>query len=25
VFPSRLTAGPHQTRAPPLPLSAKQS
>jgi hypothetical protein len=25
AFPSRLTAGPHQTRAPPLPLSAKQS
>ena len=25
AFSSRLTAGPHQTRAPPLPLSAKQS
>lgn len=25
AFPSRLTAGPHQTRAPPLALSAKQS
>jgi hypothetical protein len=25
AFPSRLTAGPHQTRAPPLPLSPKQS
>src|SRR5271157_2134838 len=25
AFPSRLTAGPHQTRAPPLPLSAKAS
>ena len=25
AFPSRLTAGPHQTRAPPLPLPAKQS
>ena len=25
AFPSRLTTGPHQTRAPPLALSAKQS
>jgi hypothetical protein len=25
AFPSRLTTGPHQTRAPPLPLSPKQS